>query len=619
MNTRKLILSIALSALLCLVSAPVMAENPDSSEPELDASTGYYNISTLGELFWLAQQVNDGNTSINARLMNDIEFMDWLSNSIVGPWLWEGSGYLDFNNQEDYGSIDWTPIGTREHPYSGTFEGNGHTIKNLCFAPNSQDHGILDVFGLFGYTNGAIIRCLHMKTCASYASGSVGTIVAEASNNTIIALCSAEDVIVHSDFSEETSYIGGIVGRMDGGTVENCLVSEIQVAKNPTRTGGLVGCMTGGTTLKSCYVRTYKNLPEEAAIFGDNQAGGTNELCFYLTNDAHVSADENGLYRASVSAERSGFCCLMLNGAVSGSSWGQRLNDYDDRYPKPKGEGLIAHNECVYTPDQNIFIFFNMNEHTGEADYSFAMLSDDMNLPSYTGEDYPMEFSQQFGEVQYYRTVTPGTQWHTLWLPFAVQASENYEYKFFVMSEEQNPETGVISLTQTSTLPAWTPGFLYKPDMDDYFLLTAENAVVTNVITNHSDTVSVGYKYIACNNSTGEALSVPENTINMFLSGDAVWIDSQKKVVGYPYRCYWNVPVSGGGGGDGGPIVPYGAAPFRLEIKDPIDIDVVTGICTLEEEKASRAPLLFDLSGRRIEEEQPRGLFINNLTKVLVR
>jgi hypothetical protein len=29
--------------------------------------------------------------------------------------------------------------------------------------------------------------------------------------------------------------------------------------------------------------------------------------------------------------------------------------------------------------------------------------------------------------------------------------------------------------------------------------------------------------------------------------------------------------------------------------------------------------LLFDLSGRRIEEEQPRGLFINNLKKVLVR
>ena len=304
----------------------------------------------------------------------------------------------------------------------------------------------------------------------------------------------------------------------------------------------------------------------------------------------------------------------MLNGAESGDPyWGQRLNDYDVRYPKPKGEGVIANNERVYAPGRNIFIFYNKNED-GVADYAFTMISDDMNLPSYTGEDYPMEFSQQFGEVQYYRTVTPGTQWHTLWLPFAVKASENYEYKFFVMSEEQNPETGVISLTQTSTLPAWTPGFLYKPDMDDYFLLTAENAVVTNVITNHSDTVSVGtmYKYIACNNSTGEALSVPENTINMFLSGDAVWIDSQKKVVGYPYRCYWNAPFTSTSG-------PQGAAPFRLEIKDPIDIDVVTGICTLEEEKASRAPLLFDLSGRRIEEEQPRGLFINNLKKVLVR
>ena len=616
MNTRKSLLSIALSALLCLVSAPVVAENPDSSEPELDESTGYYNISTLGELFWLAQQVNDGNTSINARLMNDIEFMDWLSNSIVGPWLWEGSGYLDFNNQEDYGSIDWTPIGTREHPYSGRFEGNGHTIKNLCFASNSQEHGILDVFGLFGYTDGAIIRCLHMETCASYASGSVGTIVAEASNNTIIALCSAEDVIVHSDFSEETSYIGGIVGRMDGGTVENCLVSEIQVAKNPTRTGGLVGCMTGGCWVEQCYVRKYGNLSSDVAVFGENQeSGGTLSMCLILTNDAHENGStKRDVFRTTVSAERSGRCAYFLNSFTSGGIyWGQRLGEED--YPTPKGPGIISNAEIVYVPDTDFSnVFYNKNE-AGEEDYRFTMIYDDIGVPHYTGSDSPAAFSQQFGKAQYYRTVSPGTLWHTLWLPFAVSDSEldNSVYKFFVMSEEQNPETGVISLTQTSTLPAWTPGFLYKPDMDDYFLLTAENAVVTNVITNHSDTVSAGvYKYIACNISTREALPVPENTINMFLSGDAVWIDSQMKVVGYPYRCYWNAPFTSTSG-------PQGAAPFRLEIKDPIDIDVVTGICTLEEEKASRAPLLFDLSGRRIEEEQPRGLFINNLKKVLVR
>ena len=112
-------------------------------------------------------------------------------------------------------------------------------------------------------------------------------------------------------------------------------------------------------------------------------------------------------------------------------------------------------------------------------------------------------------------------------------------------------------------------------------------------------------------------LAASENTVNMFLSGDAIWIDEQRRVIGYPYRCYWNVPFTAGDGG--GPIGPYGAAPFRLEINDAIDVDLVSsGICTLEEEKARKTPSLFDLSGRKLE-DKPRGLFINNQKKVLVR
>lgn len=40
----------------------------------------------------------------------------------------------------------WTPIGTSTHMYSGTFDGQGFTIKNLYYK-NNQDEGV----GLFGH------------------------------------------------------------------------------------------------------------------------------------------------------------------------------------------------------------------------------------------------------------------------------------------------------------------------------------------------------------------------------------------------------------------------------------------------------------------------------------
>lgn len=626
MKTRKSLITILFAMLLSVVNVHVMAtDNPSPEEPSYNESNGGYQISSMAELFWFANQVNSGSTDINACLTADIDFLDYFHCSLASEWLFEGSEYIDFNNQEEDGSIDWTPIGTSENPYKGTFDGQGHTIQYFCFAPNHPDHGPLDVFGLFGYTNGATIRRLNMQTCGSYANGSAGIFVAEAAGSTTIELCMAKDVIIHSEFGEGTSYIGGIVGRLlDNSIVQNCLVTDIQVAKNPTHTGGLVGYMDGGTTLENNYVREYVDLPEDAAIFGEKpQSGGTVTSCFFLTDDAFLSGTESGAYRSTRNMERSGACCLLLNGGETGDpEWGQKLGDSDITYPMPKGEGVIAEDERVYVVGMMTFLFYN-KDINGNDVYNYTMISEDLPITRYNeGANFPVRVEQLFQKVEYYRTVTPGVFWHTLWLPFAVKASEvGWSNKLFVMSEEQHLETGAICLDPVDVLPAWTPGFLYKGTADeDYIRITAENAVVTNVVEGESDTVSVeSIKYIASCASASDmtTLAASENTVNMFLSGDAIWIDSQKKVIGYPYRCYWNVPVSGGG--DGGPIGPYGAAPFRLEINDAIDVDLVSsGICTLEEEKARKTPSLFDLSGRKLE-DKPRGLFINNQKKVLVR
>ena len=69
-----------------------------------------YQISNYSELYWFAEHVNAGNTTACAELTDDI--------------------YV-------YG--EWTPIGSA--PYTGTFDGQGHTIIGLRFSSDTQDSG----------------------------------------------------------------------------------------------------------------------------------------------------------------------------------------------------------------------------------------------------------------------------------------------------------------------------------------------------------------------------------------------------------------------------------------------------------------------------------------------
>ncbi len=60
-----------------------------------------YQITGAAELIWLRDAVNAGEENTCAELQQDVEYVEEV----------------------------WTPIGTSEHPYTGTFNGNGHTIR----------------------------------------------------------------------------------------------------------------------------------------------------------------------------------------------------------------------------------------------------------------------------------------------------------------------------------------------------------------------------------------------------------------------------------------------------------------------------------------------------------
>ena len=138
-----------------------------------NAGDGKTHISTAEEL----QAIHNGDLSRNYVLDNDIDL-----SSIA----------------------NWTPIGTENAPFTGTFDGNGHSIKGLYINASDSNYQ-----GLFGYVDSGTVKNLTV-------SGSV---------------------------SGTGDYVGSVVGWNNGGTVENCCNTG-EVSGGDVSAGGVVGYLS---------------------------------------------------------------------------------------------------------------------------------------------------------------------------------------------------------------------------------------------------------------------------------------------------------------------------------------------------------------------------------------
>ncbi|WP_418759637.1 hypothetical protein [Gemmiger sp.] len=242
-----------------------------------------YQISTAAQLKRFRNIVNGtGGQTPNhgacAVLMNDIVLND---------------GTFDANGTYTRGSSNtapekWTPIGkytddNDKTPYTGTFDGQGHTIKGL-YVNSASDAYV----GLFGCLEGAAVRNL---TVDGYVQGcnTVGGIAGYASN-AAIENCSNHCSVTGSS----TSKIGGIAGlNFDGAKIIDCYnVGTIRNSNVYEACGGIVWGNAG--TVSNCYnVGTISGNVYDGEIVGSNS--GTVENCYYLagTNLNAVGQNDN--------------------------------------------------------------------------------------------------------------------------------------------------------------------------------------------------------------------------------------------------------------------------------------------------------------------------------------
>ena len=256
--------------------APLAAESNsaawDGVSTKQPAQTdGAYQIGTAEELAWLAMNVNNGTAaSANAVLTADI----------------------DLNNKE------WIPIGNITNKYAGTFDGKGHTVKNMSITVVER------AIGFFGAVVDGNIKNLTV------------------SGNIIIS--------GYNDSSTKSYYIGGIAGNLQG-NISNC-TSEVNInitdykVKN-SYYGGICGgfgirkktfTMTACTNKGNIYVEVNPN----DAQYGNAIASGITGSFVGSSADSKIEACRN---LGNVTLKLTGWGKAKAAGIVASMSYGNGL------------------------------------------------------------------------------------------------------------------------------------------------------------------------------------------------------------------------------------------------------------------------------------------------------
>ena len=268
-----------------------VVQNGDGYANELKQDGDFYLISTADELRLFASMVNGGQTSINGRLTADIEL-----NNTTG---WENWGSTAPANS-------WTPIGSNANPFTGTFDGQGHTVSGIFV--NSSNN----CQGFFGATNGATITNLHTAQGYIRGNGSIGGIVGNAKGGNI------EDCTNGCTIASTGSSNGGIVGYGMGVQITGCTNNGPLVA-GQYQNGGIAGTVED-STIDRCVNNADITVADHAGGIAAYNTNGTVSNCLNKGNVSTSNAFYT--YTAGIVANNRGTGSVVKNclnlGTISG-------------------------------------------------------------------------------------------------------------------------------------------------------------------------------------------------------------------------------------------------------------------------------------------------------------
>ena len=160
---------------------------------------------------------------------------------------------------------NWTPIGTSEKPFTGTFDGKGYTLKNLTLVENEAKEGKAYI-GFFGYAKDVTIKNVTFENVyinipcldIDHSQGHIGAVAGSLEGTSTI-----ENVTVKGDIKVEATQTANGASRVavvaGGNSYGNVTIKNVHVIANDgsylkanNNTGAIAGQLQGKTVYENC-------------------------------------------------------------------------------------------------------------------------------------------------------------------------------------------------------------------------------------------------------------------------------------------------------------------------------------------------------------------------------
>ena len=220
----------------------------------------------------------------------------------------------------DLGS-DIAMVGNGDHNYSGTFDGQNHTLT-LNWNANASD------IAPFRRVDGATIKNLRTAGTIKSSGHFLAGLIDEASgdNNTISNCVSA--VHITSTYADNRCGAGGLISYISSNarvTITDCLVKgsiNATMEKGKKGMGGFVSIQNGTCTLTNCL------------YIGDNNATGGNTFadnatvtnCYYLKACGNKQGEQ-----VTADQLKNGYVAYKLQAGRQYTTWGQAFGSDEPR------------------------------------------------------------------------------------------------------------------------------------------------------------------------------------------------------------------------------------------------------------------------------------------------
>ena len=258
----------------------------DKDKGYTDDGQGNYTVTSAEGLKNIAKLVNEeGKTDIDITLTSDI--------TLTG---------------------EWTPIGTESQPYTGNFDGGGHTITGLKIDKSGTDY--VGLIGCLG--SGGKVQNVTLTNISVSGANCVGGIAGQ--NYGTVENCSVNGTVTGKGFTDTGGIAGSNYGTISGCSAEGTVTGSVNV-------GGIAGGSYLGATIVGCY--------SSAAVEGSSTVGGvvgslgnnSSLMASYSTGNVTATRTDGGAYVGGVvgmNSQGTVTACYHATGEIT-SSGGDRI------------------------------------------------------------------------------------------------------------------------------------------------------------------------------------------------------------------------------------------------------------------------------------------------------